>query len=120
MRSVTVDGDIYDPSGSLSGGSKPSSSGLLLKVQELVGVRSELHIEQQKLDQITTSLEDCSKKITTYNKLKNTVDLKTHEHKLLEEQLMCDADSQVLFHFSATAGCYLYYKLDYFERSKPR
>ena len=32
LKSVTLDGDVYDPSGTLSGGSAPSSSGLLVKV----------------------------------------------------------------------------------------
>jgi structural maintenance of chromosome 2 len=32
VRSVTLDGDVYDPSGTLSGGSAPSGSGILVKV----------------------------------------------------------------------------------------
>jgi structural maintenance of chromosome 2 len=38
MRSVTLDGDVYDPSGTLSGGSAPSGDGVLVHVQELAGV----------------------------------------------------------------------------------
>jgi structural maintenance of chromosome 2 len=36
VRSVTLEGDAYDPSGTLSGGSAPSGSGTLVKVQELL------------------------------------------------------------------------------------
>ena len=45
MRCVTVEGDVYDPSGTLSGGSSPNSSGIL--------------IQMQKLNEITRQLESC-------------------------------------------------------------
>ncbi len=98
MRSVTLDGDVYDPSGSLSGGAKPSSSGFLLKIQELVNVRTELGVEQTKLDQISFSLDECMKAIANYNSIQNQVELKSHEYKLLEEQMMCDINAQVGCH----------------------
>ena len=41
-KSVTLDGDIYDPSGTLSGGSAPSSNGTLVRVQELLDIERRL------------------------------------------------------------------------------
>ena len=34
-KSVTLEGDVYDPSGTLQGGSKPSSAGILVDMQTL-------------------------------------------------------------------------------------
>ena len=48
-KSVTFDGDVYDPSGTLSGGSTPSSSGILIKVQELMDMERKLREAQGKL-----------------------------------------------------------------------
>ncbi|CAH7668662.1 SMCs flexible hinge, partial [Phakopsora pachyrhizi] len=52
MKSVTQDGDIYDPSRALSGGSKPSTLGILIKVQELKKVEGLLKDHQSKLEVI--------------------------------------------------------------------
>ena len=38
MRSFMLDGDVYDPSGTMSGGAAPSGSGVLVHVQELCAV----------------------------------------------------------------------------------
>jgi structural maintenance of chromosome 2 len=35
VRSVTLDGDVYEPSGTMSGGAAPSGSGVLVRAQEL-------------------------------------------------------------------------------------
>ena len=42
VKSVTLDGDVYDPSGTLSGGSAPSGSGVLAQVQELIEAEGNL------------------------------------------------------------------------------
>jgi len=35
VRSVMLNGDVYEPSGTMSGGAAPSGSGVLVRVQEL-------------------------------------------------------------------------------------
>ncbi|KAI8447921.1 SMCs flexible hinge, partial [Phakopsora pachyrhizi] len=62
MKSVTQDGDIYNPSGALSGGSKPSTSGILIKVQELKKVEGLLKDHQSKLEVIKKGWQDASQK----------------------------------------------------------
>ncbi|KAF8197070.1 condensin complex subunit SMC2 [Pholiota molesta] len=49
VRSVTLDGDVYDPSGTLSGGAAPSSTKVLIQVQELLEVESRLREAQNRL-----------------------------------------------------------------------
>ncbi|KAI9189890.1 Structural maintenance of chromosomes protein 2 [Blastocladiella emersonii ATCC 22665] len=55
-RSVTWAGDVYDPSGVLSGGSKPQSSGLLVMLMRLREVEDEMHALEQALDTVTGEL----------------------------------------------------------------
>ena len=42
MRSVTYEGDIYDPQGTLTGGSAPANANCLVKLQELREFKSQL------------------------------------------------------------------------------
>ena len=49
VKSVTLDGDVYDPSGTLSGGSAPNSSGILVKVQELQEAERRVRKAEERL-----------------------------------------------------------------------
>lgn len=95
MKSVTIDGDVYDPFGTLSGGSKPNSAGILVKVQELNTIRQEIKQHQNILSNIEQELTNSKRIIMDYNQRKNLLDLKTHEMHLLEEQLRQSTHSQV-------------------------
>ncbi|KAI8444148.1 hypothetical protein BY996DRAFT_6500384 [Phakopsora pachyrhizi] len=77
MKSVTQDGNIYNPSGTLSGGSKPSTSGILIKVLELKKVEGLLKDHQSKLES----------KMSLFNQTTKGSDLKSHQITLLEDQV---------------------------------
>ncbi|CAH7689424.1 hypothetical protein PPACK8108_LOCUS24501, partial [Phakopsora pachyrhizi] len=62
MMSITQDGNIYNPSGTLSGGSKPSTLGVLIKVQELKKFEGLLKGHQSKLEVIKKEWQDASQK----------------------------------------------------------
>ncbi|ORX40472.1 P-loop containing nucleoside triphosphate hydrolase protein [Kockovaella imperatae] len=87
VKSVTLEGDVYDPSGTLSGGSAPSSSGLLVKVQELRAVEKEIAERKLSVDQIKAELAGAKKIIDQWRKDKKDLDLRSHEVRLLEEQV---------------------------------
>jgi structural maintenance of chromosome 2 len=86
-KSVTLQGDVYDPSGTMSGGSAPSGSGMLVQIQQLVQVEKEFNQARAKV----ASLEQEEVKVKPYRdawkKLKSDIDLKEHELKLLVEQV---------------------------------
>ncbi|KZT03117.1 condensin complex subunit SMC2 [Laetiporus sulphureus 93-53] len=87
VRSVTLDGDVYDPSGMLSGGSAPSGSGVLIKMQELLeaeGKLGEARGRLQMLEQREMQDRDAREK---WKKLARELELKEHEMRLLEEQI---------------------------------
>ncbi|KAH6902556.1 nuclear condensin complex protein [Coprinopsis sp. MPI-PUGE-AT-0042] len=86
-KSVTLQGDVYDPSGTMSGGSAPANNGMLIQIQQLVKVEKEFNDARAK----AASLEQEEGKVKPYRdawkKLKSEIDLKEHELKLLVEQV---------------------------------
>ncbi|KAI8973317.1 hypothetical protein BDF20DRAFT_824084 [Mycotypha africana] len=95
MKSVTLDGDIYDPSGTLSGGSKPNSAGILLKVQELNEVSNEIKRHTKIVESLEEELQSSQKLISQYNQIKQRLDLQSHELKLLQQRMDNSTYSQL-------------------------
>ena len=95
MKSVTLEGDVYDPSGTLSGGSSPNSSGVLVTLQKLNALNNDLHAKESALQQLQTLMEKEKIKLDTARKTKQELDLKTHEIKLTEEQIGGNSSSSV-------------------------
>ncbi|WVR09681.1 hypothetical protein IAU60_006756 [Kwoniella sp. DSM 27419] len=87
VKSVTLEGDVYDPSGTLSGGAAPSSNGILVKVQELRGIEREISHHRAILDEVSKKLNGAKKTIDQFKRDKRELDLKEHEVRLLEEQV---------------------------------
>jgi structural maintenance of chromosome 2 len=86
-RSVTLAGDVYDPSGTLSGGSAPSSSGILIKVQDLLDVERQLGEAQGKVNLLLQEEERTREQRDKWRSLVKELDIKEHSMKLLEEQV---------------------------------
>ena len=95
MKSVTLEGDVYDPSGTLSGGSSPSSSGVLVTLQKLNGITKELNAKEKALGELQALIAKEKKKLDTGKRLKQELDLKAHEVKLTEEQIKGNSSSSV-------------------------
>ena len=98
MKSVTLEGDVYDPSGTLSGGSSPSSSGVLVTLRKLNGLTQELNALELELKELQTTMAKEKKKIDLSRKAKQELDLKSHEIKLTEEQIGGNSSSSVCAH----------------------
>ncbi|KAJ8469227.1 hypothetical protein ONZ51_g9127 [Trametes cubensis] len=87
IKSVTLDGDVYDPSGTLSGGSAPNSSGILVKVQDLleaegnlqdaIARQSALELEEKRTSDVRNHRFNLSRELT----------IKEHELNLLQAAL---------------------------------
>lgn len=87
VKSVTLEGDVYDPSGTLSGGAAPNSSGILIKVQELRAIEKEIHEHKSHLQKVQAELASAKKVIDQWKKDKRELDLSEHSVRLLEEQV---------------------------------
>lgn len=95
LKSVTLDGDVYDPSGTLSGGSSPNSSGVLVTLQKLNDVNTQLSKHEGELSELQALMMKEKKTLDSARKLKQDLDLKLHETKLTEEQINGNSSSSV-------------------------
>lgn len=87
VRSVTFDGDVYDPSGTLSGGSAPNGSGILIQVQELLDIEAKLKEAQKILSNLQQEEAKGRQARDQWRKLTRELEIKEHELKLLEDQV---------------------------------
>ena len=97
MKSVTLEGDVYDPSGTLSGGSAPHSSGVLVTLQKLNQITKEMRVQEEALNSLQATMTKEKKKLDSAKALKQELDLKTHEIKLTEDQIRSNSSSSVRF-----------------------
>ena len=95
MKSVTLEGDVYDPAGTLSGGSAPQSSGVLVTLQKLNEVTIELQSQERALSLLQSTMAREKKKLDGAKKLTKDLDLKHHEIKLAEEQIASNSATSV-------------------------
>ncbi|KAK3171285.1 hypothetical protein OEA41_003369 [Lepraria neglecta] len=96
MKSVTLEGDVYDPSGTLSGGSSPNSSGVLVTLGKLNDLNKELNALESELSELQSFMDKENKKLDSARKAKQELDLKTHEIKLTEEQIGGNSSSSII------------------------
>lgn len=95
MKSVTLEGDVYDPAGTLSGGSAAQSSGVLLSLQSLNEITKQLATAEQALAALQINIANERQNMTAARKIKQELDLKTHEINLTEQQIDGNSDSSV-------------------------
>ncbi|GAD93841.1 hypothetical protein AN5899.2 [Paecilomyces variotii No. 5] len=96
MKSVTLEGDVYDPSGTLSGGSSPNSSGVLVILQKLNEVNRELKTKERLLATLQETKKREKKRLDAARAIKQELDLKSHEIRLTEEQINSNSSSSII------------------------
>ncbi|KDN40089.1 RecF/RecN/SMC protein [Tilletiaria anomala UBC 951] len=87
LKSVTLDGDVYDPAGTLSGGSKSSMGGIFVKAQELNNVQNELQAVKRELKTCETELAAEVAKSEALAPALLELQTKSREVTLLDNQL---------------------------------
>ncbi|KAL6239279.1 hypothetical protein BDW75DRAFT_154983 [Aspergillus navahoensis] len=96
IKSVTLDGDVYDPSGTLSGGSAPNSSGVLVTLQKLNEITREIRSKERVLAALEETMKKEKKKLDAVRSIKQDLDLKNHEIKLTEDQIGGNSSSSII------------------------
>lgn len=86
-RSVTLLGDVFDPAGTLSGGSRTTNKSILLQIQELNNAKAELKKHERKLAEINNKIAELQSQLGEFKKLKQEYEIKSHEVDLLEARL---------------------------------
>ena len=60
-RSVSLAGDVFDPSGTLTGGARPKTSSILTKLGELFDCEQLLQEKERELKTVTAQIQDVQK-----------------------------------------------------------
>ncbi|CAI5717390.1 unnamed protein product [Peronospora destructor] len=88
VKTVTLDGDSYDPVGTLQGGSAPSSgTPVLLKLHQLINRTRELSDMRRDYQNCFRALDDMKQDSGHFRQLKHQIELKEHELRLLDERI---------------------------------
>ncbi|RCI07057.1 Structural maintenance of chromosomes protein 2 [Rhizopus stolonifer] len=95
VKSVTLEGDVYDPHGTLSGGSKPHSAGILMHLQTLNKVRQDIQYHKNVLQALEEEMKASQKSMAEYRHAKQRLDLKMHELALVEQRMRQSTHAQL-------------------------
>lgn len=87
MKCVTLEGDIFDPVGTLSGGAPSKSGSILLNLEELKEIRNELNNKQQLLRKTEIAISNIVQTAEKYASLKQKYDLLTYEISMIQQKL---------------------------------
>ncbi|XP_076168763.1 structural maintenance of chromosomes 2 [Ptiloglossa arizonensis] len=86
-KCVTLEGDVVDPAGILSGGAPLKSGSVLLKLEELQNIENELNAKQRTLQNIDITLTDMNSVSEKYMSLKQKFDLRNYEIGVVKQRL---------------------------------
>lgn len=86
-KTVTLDGDVVDPAGTLTGGSRATGASLLARLSELKQIRNDYENKQKQLQNAEQELKKMEQISGQYRSLKQRYDLKKHEYDLLQQRL---------------------------------
>eukprot|EP01130_Rhizamoeba_saxonica_P016492 TRINITY_DN7634_c0_g1_i2.p1 TRINITY_DN7634_c0_g1~~TRINITY_DN7634_c0_g1_i2.p1 ORF type:complete len:1204 (-),score=347.18 TRINITY_DN7634_c0_g1_i2:45-3431(-) len=85
--SVTLDGNVYDPAGTATGGALPSSSDLLIRLQEMRGKEQALVDYEEQKREVQDKLENMESIGNQYRHIMRKLKLKEHELNLLQDRI---------------------------------
>ncbi|XP_037979491.1 structural maintenance of chromosomes protein 2 [Motacilla alba alba] len=90
-RSVTLDGDVFDPQGTLHGGASSQAVPILSKLQEVKDIETELKKKKSELAAVENELASLKKVAERYQQLKQQWEMKSEEAELLHKKLCQNA-----------------------------
>jgi len=100
-RTVTLDGDVYDPSGTISGGSKNNLGTTLAKLTELTTASNELKEKKGRLKQINADLKSMKTESNMFESLTQKIELSTAELSSIEKHISQTTYGMLFEKFSA-------------------
>ncbi|KAH0953570.1 hypothetical protein HN011_011297 [Eciton burchellii] len=86
-KCVTLEGDLFDPAGTLSGGAPAKTGSIILKLEELKDTQNELNNKECLLKNVELALQEIVKTAEKYSSLKQKYDLLTYEISMVRQRL---------------------------------
>ena len=117
-KCITLQGDVFDPSGVLSGGAAAKAGSILLKLDELKETQRELNEKELCLQEINGRIANISKTADRFTSLKQQYNIKNHELGMVLQRLEKTTHHQLKQEVSFSKHSYLSYCNDiYFENN---
>lgn len=86
-RTVTLEGDVYDPSGTISGGSKNNLGTTLSELSKLANLSSKHDVGKKRLLDVRKRLDLLKKKSSEFDKLKAKLEIAEAELQAIQKHL---------------------------------
>ncbi|QDZ21883.1 structural maintenance of chromosomes protein [Chloropicon primus] len=93
---ATLDGDFYDPAGTLSGGSSKSSPSILSRLHSLTEAEKKFQTHQSNVVQLRGQVKALDSASKQYTKCKQELDLKVHSLSLLKKKIDASECTQLM------------------------
>eukprot|EP01133_Synstelium_polycarpum_P008142 gene8142-9557_t len=95
-KTISLEGDEYNPMGSLTGGSRPSSGSILTHIQALNELNGQYKKQQTELENINYQLAKLKSSSDIYRQAKQSLQLKEHELSLINSRLQLNPHHQLM------------------------
>jgi structural maintenance of chromosome 2 len=87
VLTVTMEGDTFDPAGTVTGGAVSQLGTLLQKIEQVRVAQQTMAEKTQQLESIQAQLQVSSRQLEQQRTVQSQIDLKTHALKILEDKL---------------------------------
>jgi structural maintenance of chromosome 2 len=87
VRTVTRDGDLYDPAGTITGGSAPKGGNILMKLQELQDLEGKVQQQRSEYELLRKQLQKSQAGSASFDSLERDLKCKEHELSLIEDRI---------------------------------
>ncbi|KAF2076638.1 hypothetical protein CYY_002067 [Polysphondylium violaceum] len=95
-KTISLEGDEYNPQGSLTGGSAPNSGSLLKQIQQLNDASKQLNEKQKDLEKVNYGIANMKSKSDQYKTLVQKIQIKEHESTLVHSRLKLNPHQQLI------------------------
>lgn len=95
-RSITLQGDVYDPEGTLSGGSRNTTSSLLIDIQKYNVTAKKISEMERRLETINKVLEEQESRLLQTRDIQNDLNLAMHKLSLAQRNHESNQAAQII------------------------
>jgi structural maintenance of chromosome 2 len=95
-KSVTLQGDSFDPAGTLTGGSAPKSGSVLKEILSLTEARAKADELHAKLEEVSTELARLIPQSENFKALSSELQISEHEFELVTQRLQQSAQHKFI------------------------
>lgn len=86
-KTVTLEGDVFDPAGTLTGGSRKQGGSILVQLDSMREFQNELNVKTKQLEEVKQQLHHLQRNAGKYASVKQEYTLRNHELQLCRQRI---------------------------------